>query len=153
MNRKHLIEGISIDVPLLLISKKDYQTLKRNVLFSVGKGPELIVVTNPLCKACLRNQEKIDKLKGRFKLSFVMAGFSEKEIRGAIDAVCRKKSLLNLFKPKKFFKTCDLGKLKVWTVSDIMKRYGITGTPVFIFPDRTVTVGMDEFTRKISRDR
>ena len=144
MNRKHLIEGILIEVPPLVLSSEDYQILKKNVLSSVGEGTEIIVVTNPLCKACREHRKKIKQLMKKFKVSFVMAGFNREEINAAVDAVCRKKDFSDLFDTERPLEICDSGKLKVWTVSDTLKKYGITGTPVFVFPDRKVAVGIDE---------
>ncbi len=145
MNRKHLIEGILIEIPPLVLSAEDYQILKKNILSSIGKGTEIIVVTNPLCKACREHREKIRQLTKKFKVSFVMTGFNREEINAAVDAVCRKKNFSNLFDTEKPFEICDSGKLKVWTVSDTLKKYGITGTPVFVFPDGKVAVGIDDF--------
>ncbi len=145
INRKHLIEGILIEIPPLVLSAEDYQILKKNILSSIGKGTEIIVVTNPLCKACREHREKIRQLTKKFKVSFVMTGFNREEINAAVDAVCRKKNFSNLFDTEKPFEICDSGKLKVWTVSDTLKKYGITGTPVFVFPDGKVAVGIDDF--------
>jgi thiol:disulfide interchange protein DsbC len=145
MNRKHLIEGILIEIPPLVLSSEDYQILKKNILSSVGEGTEIIVATNPLCRACREHREKIKQLTKKFKVSFVMAGFNREEINAAVDAVCRKKNFSNLFDTEKSLEICDSGKLKVWTVSDTLKKYGITGTPVFVFPDGKVAVGIDDF--------
>lgn len=145
MNRKHLIEGILIEVPPLVLSSGDYQILKKNILSSVGEGTEIIVVTNPLCRACREHRKKIKQLTKKFKVSFVMAGFNREEMNAAVDAVCRKKNFSNLFDTEKSLEICDSGKLKVWTVSDTLKKYGITGTPVFVFPNRKVAIGIEDF--------
>ncbi|TCK02525.1 thioredoxin fold domain-containing protein [Phorcysia thermohydrogeniphila] len=150
LDKKFLIEGFLTKVPPLKISEEDYLKLRKNVLFSTGKGEEIIVVTNPLCNACRQNREKLKKLVEKVKLSFVPAAFNREQEKVAVDAVCRKKDAQNFFEIQPPLLTCDRGKLKVWTVSDTLKKYGITGTPVFIFPDRSVTVGILEFSQKIS---
>ncbi|MEO2068397.1 MAG: hypothetical protein ABGX27_02680 [Desulfurobacteriaceae bacterium] len=145
LNEKYLIEGILLRVPPLVLSKKEYKILKRNVILSVGKGPEILVITNPLCKVCKKNKGKLLKLSKRFKISFVMVGFKKEEVNAAADVICTKRSINTLFKTKDNLKVCDLGKLKAWTVAEILKRYGITGAPIFVFPDRKVAVGIKDF--------
>jgi thiol:disulfide interchange protein DsbC len=145
LNEKYLIEGILIKVPPLILSESEYRVLKRNVISSIGRGPEVLVITNPLCKVCKRNKEKIFSLSKKFKLSFVMVGFKKEEVKAAASAICNKESIETIFEPKTELKVCDLGKLKVWSVSGILKKYGITGTPVFVFPDRKVAVGVKDF--------
>ncbi|WP_163327853.1 thioredoxin fold domain-containing protein [Desulfurobacterium thermolithotrophum] len=150
-DKRFLIEGILLKIPSFVLSFKDYGILKRNVLFSIGSGKEIIVLTNPLCKACQENKQKLTKLAKKFRLSFVMVGFSKKEIAAASNAVCKKKNINDLFNLEENLDVCDTGKLKVWTVSDILRRYGITGTPVFVFPDRKVAVGISDFERMLTK--
>jgi len=149
LDKKFLIEGFLVKVPPLVISKEDYLKLRKNVLFSLGKGKEIIVVTNPICDACRQNRKKLKELVEKVKLSFVPAGFDKEEEKVAVDAVCKKKDAQNFFEIQHPLLTCDRGKLRVWTVSDTLKKYGITGTPVFIFPDRSVVVGISEFFQRI----
>ncbi|RUM42675.1 MAG: hypothetical protein DSY35_04940 [Desulfurobacterium sp.] len=149
LDKKFLIEGFLTEIPPLKISKEDYLKLKKNVLFSVGKGEEIIVITNPICNACRKNRKKLKSLAEKVKLAFVPAAFDREEEKAAVDAVCRKKDAQNFFEVQNPLLTCDTGKLKVWTVSDTLKKYGITGTPVFILPDRSVVIGILELSRKV----
>ncbi len=142
---RYLIEGVLVKVPPLTLSPDEVEKLKKDVLFYVGNGKEVLVVTNPLCSVCRKNRTLLKSLSRSFRFGFVPAGFSKEEELAAIDAVCRKKSQDNFFETPAEPKLCDRGKLKVWEVSDLLKRHGITGTPVFVFPNGKVAVGIDEF--------
>ena len=147
-NGREIIEGILLKVPKVKINRKDLEILKRNVLFKTGNGKETVIVaTNPLCKACRKNLKKIKKLTDRYIIEVIPVGFTKEEEKAAIDAYCRKKNFKNFFKIPKTFSGCDKGKLKEWTVKDIMKKYGITGTPVFIFPDGSFKLGVENLTK------
>ena len=123
LDKKFLIEGFLVKVPPLVISKEDYLKLRKNVLFSLGKGKEIIVVTNPICDACRQNRKKLKELVEKVKLSFVPAGFDKEEEKVAVDAVCKKKDAQNFFEIQHPLLTCDRGKLRVWTVSGSLKKY------------------------------
>ncbi|WP_456419446.1 thioredoxin fold domain-containing protein [Thermovibrio sp.] len=144
-----VIEGILLKVPQVVIEEKDREKLIKRALFKVGKGEPLIVLTNPLCRACSENREKIEELSERFTLIFVPVGFEGEEFEAAVDAYCRKKSAEEFFKVEKPLKVCDWGKLRVWSSQDVLKKYGITATPTFILPDGRALVGIEELLRSL----
>ncbi|WP_457677988.1 hypothetical protein [Thermovibrio sp.] len=141
---KLVIEGILLKVPKVRLSKEDYERLKRRALFQVGEGEPILVITNPLCKACRKRLKKIFRLSRRFKLIFVPVGFEGEEFKAAVDAYCRKKGPENFFKEESNLKVCDYGKLKVWSSQAVLEKYGITATPVFIFKNGRAAVGVKE---------
>ena len=146
---KKLLEGVLLKVPELKVSKKDYRVLKSNVLFFAGRGKELVLVaTNPLCEACRSHRKELKKLLTKYKIGFIPVGFNRREEIAAIDAFCRRKNLRNFFNLPRKWRVCDSGKLKVWTVEDVLKKYGVTGTPVFILPDGKVRLGLEAFLRR-----
>jgi thiol:disulfide interchange protein DsbC len=149
-DKNFLIEGILVKVPSLRISKEDYEKLKKNILFSVGRGKEVIVITNPLCHTCRQHKDELKTLISRIRLSFVVAAFNREQEKAAVDAICKGKKLEDFFKIPDEFSTCDAGKLKVWTVSDTMKKYGISGTPVFILPDGRAILGLPELLKELN---
>ncbi|MEO2083294.1 MAG: thioredoxin fold domain-containing protein [Desulfurobacteriaceae bacterium] len=150
-DKRWVIEGVLLEVPEVRLKKEDYERLKRKALFSLGKGKELLVVTNPLCRACRKNKEKLKSLSGRFKLVFIPAGFEGDEFKAAVDAYCRRKKGSDFFRVPENFKLCDGGKLKVWTVNDLLKKYGITGTPVFITEEGKVLIGVESLKEWLNR--
>ncbi|RKQ63300.1 thiol:disulfide interchange protein DsbC [Thermovibrio guaymasensis] len=150
---KWIIEGILIKVPQLVMKEKDRRKLMERALFKIGKGEPLIVLTNPKCRACTENKDKIRKLARRFTLLFVPVGFEKEEFEAAVDAYCRNKNLKDFFKEERGIKVCDRGKLKVWTVQGILKKYGITATPTFILPDGRVIVGVKELMEEVKTER
>ncbi|MEO2064993.1 MAG: hypothetical protein ABGX17_00635, partial [Desulfurobacteriaceae bacterium] len=86
-------------------------------------------------------------------LLFVPVGFEEEEFEAAVDVYCRSKNLKDFFKEERGLKVCDRGKLKVWTVQGILKKYGITATPTFILPDGRVIVGVKELMEEVKTER
>jgi thiol:disulfide interchange protein DsbC len=148
-DRKWVIEGILVKVPQAKLSEEDYKKLLKKALFTVGSGKEpLIVLTNPLCKACKENRERLRELLTKFKLYFVPVGFEGKEFDSAVLAYCKKVNFKEFFKVKEPLEPgCDLGKLKVWSIADLLKKYRVTATPVFIPPSRELLVGVQELSR------
>lgn len=150
LDQSYVIEGILVKVPKIRVSERDYRRLKERALFSFGEGERpLLVLTNPLCKACLANRDRLVELSKRFKLYFIAVGFEGDEFKAAVDAYCSGKGPEEFFKPPEKFNLCDFGKLRVWSVADILKRYGITATPTFIFPDGRVAVGVEELLKEV----
>ena len=152
-DRRWVIEGILLKIPQVIIKEEDRERLIKRALFKVGRGEPLIVLTNPLCRACSENREKIGELSKRFTLIFVPVGFEGEEFEAAVDAYCRKKSPEEFFKVEKPFKVCDRGKLRVWSSQDILKKYGITATPTFILPDGRALVGIEELLRSLKGEK
>ena len=149
---RFLIEGVLLEVPSLRVSEKEFNFFKGKALFSVGRGEELIVFTNPMCKACRENRELLSKLEKRFRLYFVPLGFDGEEFKAAVASYCENAVGNEFFRLKPPFKLCSLGKLKVWSVEDKLKKLGITGTPVFITEDGKVIVGVDGLKRFLSQN-
>ncbi len=141
-NRKEIIEGVLIKVPTPKLNREELELIKDRALFSVGKGKPLIVITNPLCRVCRENREKLFKLSRKFKVYVVPVGFRGKEFLSSVDAYCRKKGPRDFFKEDKL-KVCSEGKLKVWTVSRILEEKGLTATPLFILPEGKVLLGKE----------
>ena len=140
---KKIIEGMLLNVPTPKLSERDYKIIKSNVLFYAGRGKKLLLIaTNPLCEACRAHRKEIKDFLLKYRIGFIPVGFKKEEEFAAIDAFCRRKRLKDFFNVPKRWKLCDNGKLKVWTVEDVFKKYGITGTPVFIFPDGTIKLGI-----------
>lgn len=151
-DRRFLIEGVLLEVPPLRVSKKDFDFFKGKALFSVGRGRELLVFTNPMCKACRENRELLKKLEGKFRMYFIPLGFSGEEFKAAVVSYCENATGEKFFNLNPPFKLCALGKLKVWSVEDKFKRLGITGTPVFITDEGNVIVGVDGLKRFLSHN-
>lgn len=139
-DKREIIEGILIKVPTPKLTEREIKVIKERALFSVGIGEPLIVITNPLCRVCRKNRRELFKLSRKFKVYIVPVGFSGKEFLSSVDAYCRKKGLRDFFKEDEF-KVCSEGKLKVWTVSRILKEKGLTATPLFILPKGKVLIG------------
>ncbi len=150
-SRRWVIEGILLKVPQVVVKEEDRERLRERALFEVGKGEELIVLTNPLCRACRENREKLRELSKRFRLIFVPVGFEGEEFEAAVDSYCRKKGEAEFFKVTKPFKVCDEGKLKVWSSQSILKKYGITVTPTFILPDGRALIGIEELKKELQK--
>ncbi len=143
---REVIEGILLQVPVPKVSKRDYEILKSNVLFYVGKGKKLLLIaTNPLCQACRTHRGDIKKLIEKYRVGFIPVGFDRKEELAAVDAFCRGKRGGDFFNIPENWNLCDKGKLRVWTVQDILKKYGISGTPVFILPDGSIEFNFEKF--------
>ena len=138
-----LIEGILIKVKKPKLLNNELSILNRNVVYSFGRfNNYVIVVTNPDCKACKRDKEMLKQfLKNRVSVRVVFAAFNKREFNDAVSAICNNVSFRNMFKPMKK-NICDIGKLRVWEVSDILKRHGITGTPVTIFRNGNLRLGL-----------
>jgi len=151
-DRKWVIEGILVKVPRVELSREEYERLLRRALFSIGKGEPLLVLTNPLCRACSENRDKLLELSRRFKLYFIPVGFEGEEFKAAVDAYCTGRSWENFFTVEGELKECDAGKLKVWSVADILRRHGITATPVFVLPNGLVAVGVEELLREVKTE-
>jgi len=149
-DREWIIEGILVKAATLKVSPEDAEKLRKRALFSVGSGEPIIVITNPLCKACRENRELITKLSRKYKLFFVPAGFDPKGFKASVDAYCRGKSLKDFFEIPPQWKVCDEGKLKVWTNNDILKKYSLTATPIFILPSGEIAVGIGELKAKLA---
>ena len=148
---RFLVEGTLLKVPSIRFSRKELQLLKKKALFEAGEGKEeLIVLTNPACKACLSHREELKGLEKRYKLFVVPVGFGGEEFKAAVDAYCRKKGPKNFFKPEKAFKLCNEGKLRVWSLQAFLKRKGITGTPVFVREDGTPLFGASALKELLS---
>jgi thiol:disulfide interchange protein DsbC len=150
-DRKWVIEGILVKVPQVKLSDEDYKKLLKKALFTVGSGKEpLIVLTNPLCRACKENRERLKELLTEFKLYFVPVGFEGKEFESAVTAYCKEFDFKNFFNLKEPLPTlCDWGKLRVWSVTDLLKKYGITATPAFVLPSREIVVGIEELFKSV----
>ena len=151
-DRRYLIEGILVKVPQIKLSKEDYEKLRKRALFTMGTGEPLLVLTNPLCRACTENRGKLAELSKRFKLYFIPVGFEGEEFKAAVDAYCTSKRGEEFFRVPEEFKLCDSGKLRVWSVADTLKKYGITATPAFVFPDGRVAVGVGELLKEIKTE-
>jgi len=151
-DRRYLIEGILVKVPQVKLSKEDYEKLKKRALFTMGTGEPLLVLTNPLCRACTENRERLAELSKRFKLYFIPVGFEGEEFKAAVDAYCSRRVGEEFFRAPEEFNLCDFGKLRVWSVVDTLKRYGITATPAFVFPDGRVAVGLGELLREFKTE-
>lgn len=149
---RFLIEGILLRVPQLKISKDEFEFFKSKALFSVGRGEELLVFTNPMCKACRENRELLAELEKRFKLYFIPLGFDGKEFKAAVASYCENAVGSKFFRLKPPFKLCSLGKLKVWSVEDRFRKMGITGTPVFVTSRGEVIVGVAGLKRFLSHN-
>ena len=151
-DRRFLIEGVLLKVPPLKVSKREFDFFKEKALFSVGRGRELLVFTNPMCKACRENGELLKELERKFKVYFVPLGFNREEFEAAVASYCEKAVGRKFFSLKPPFKLCSSGKLKVWSVEDKFKKMGITGTPVFITDEGNVIVGVDGLKRFLSHN-
>ena len=149
---RFIIEGVLIEVPPLKVSRKEFEFFKSKALFSVGRGRELLIFTNPMCEACRRNRGLLKELEKKFRIYFVPLGFEGEEFKAAVASYCERATGDKFFKLKPPFRLCSSGKLKVWSVSDRFRKMGVTGTPVFITEDGRVMVGIESFKRFLSQN-
>ena len=149
---RFIIEGVLLEVPPLKVSRKEFEFFRSKALFSVGRGRELLIFTNPMCEACRESGELLKELEKKFRIYFVPLGFEGKEFESAVASYCENATGERFFKLKPPFRLCSSGKLKVWSVSDRFRKMGITGTPAFITEDGRVMVGMESFKRFLSQN-
>ncbi|ADU96368.1 hypothetical protein [Thermovibrio ammonificans] len=143
-NLRFVVEGKLKPLKPLRLSERELEILRSEILFSVGKGPELLLLTNPLCSACRSHRALLDELAARFRVEFVPVGFEGREFEAAVSAYCLGLKPSQFFRFNGPFKVCNLGKLKVWSVQAVLKRHGLFGTPVAVDSAGRVYVGADE---------
>ncbi len=141
-DKKFLIEGTIINIPKVKFPKKDLTFFRKKSLFSLGKGKEIFVFTNPFCEACRKNKKLLMNLSEKYRVNVIPLGFKGDEFKAAVSSYCLDLNEEKFFKLHKL-KLCDEGKLKVWSISDKFKKIGITGTPIVVTSDGSTFIGID----------
>jgi thiol-disulfide isomerase/thioredoxin len=141
-DKKFLIEGTIINIPKVKFPKEDLSLFKRKALFSLGKGEDIFVFTNPFCKVCRKNKKLLVNLLEKYRVNVIPLGFKGDEFKAAVSSYCLDLNEKNFFSLHRI-KLCDEGKLKVWSISDKFKKIGITGTPIVVTSDGSIFIGVD----------
>ncbi len=141
---KYLIEGSLYQAKYPKLSKEEFELLKNKAIFTLGKGKEpIVVITNPLCEACRKYGRKVfSVLSEKYKIYVVSAGFNKKSEVYAIDSYCNRKEPSSFFNLPSKPLLCESGKLRVWSVKKVLERHGLYGTPIFIFENGVVKLGV-----------
>jgi thiol:disulfide interchange protein DsbC len=149
-HNRFLLEGILIPIPELKFSEEEMRRIEKLVAFSVGKSEKFIyVIADPACETCRKNSGEIKRfLDKKIEVRFLLAPITHegKGFKTAVSIICDRKGL-SAFKTGYTSKNlCDRGKLKVWSIMDILKIKGITSVPTFITPDGKVYSGANSIS-------
>ncbi|OAG27303.1 DsbC family protein [Thermodesulfatator autotrophicus] len=157
---RYLILGRIIDIPkrkditqarvtdLNRLSPEKLKELKKLVAFSVGKGPEVFLITDPDCPHCKRAEKIIFPLaeQGKLKVNVILMPLEALHPQAkakSIAIICDKKGPKALMEGYKGTQ-CEEGKKKVEDTLKTLPGLGIRGTPTYIFPDGRVHAGVLE---------
>lgn len=129
------------------MSADDMKKLDSLTAFTAGKsGKTLYYVTDPQCPYCKKGEEVLKKLIDEGKITVKFLFFPLAMHQGAdkqcVSIICDNKGLEGLEKGYKSDNQCEEGKKKVQDTIAFLKEKGITGTPVYIFPDGSYRPGM-----------
>ena len=129
------------------LSAEDMKKLDSLTAFSAGKsGKTLYYVTDPQCPYCKKGEETLKKLVEAGKITVKFLLFPLPMHKGAeqecVSIICDNKGLEGLEKNYKSDNQCPEGVKKVKDSIEFLKEKGISGTPVYIFPDGSYHPGL-----------
>ncbi len=142
--RKDLTRERVIELNRLPAAK--IKELENLVAFSVGKGPEIFLVTDPDCPHCKRAEKILLPLvkEGKIRVKvilFPLEALHPKAKEKAVAIICDGKGLEALIEGYQG-KQCQKGKEKVEKTLATLPKLGIRATPTYIFPDGKVISGV-----------
>jgi len=151
--KRYLIEGVVTEIPQLSFSEEEVKRFKNLTAFRVGNsGRTVYIIADPSCSVCREKAERVKELlRYGFSASFVLAPITHegKGFKSAVSIICDRKGLSAFSSGYVSHNICDAGKLKTWSVTDMLKRKGITSVPLFITEDGRVYRRMDDLIRAV----
>ncbi len=128
------------------LSPAKLKELENLVAFSVGKGPEIFLITDPDCPHCKRAERILLPLaqEGKIKVKvilFPLEALHPKAKEKAVAIICDGKGLSALIEGYQG-KQCQKGLEKVEKAIATLPKLGIRATPTYIFPDGRMISGV-----------
>jgi thiol:disulfide interchange protein DsbC len=122
------------------LTKEDIQKLDSLTAFTEGKsGKTFYYVTDPQCPYCKKGEEVLKKLIDEGKITVKFLFFPLPMHQGAeqqcVSIICDNKGIKGLEEGYKSENQCPEGVKKVQDTVALLKEKGMSGTPVYIFPD------------------
>ncbi len=129
------------------LSAEEMTKLESLTAFSIGTSDKtLYYVTDPQCPYCKKGEETLKKLAEAGKVTVNFLFFPLPMHEGAeqecVSIICDNKGLEGLESNYKSDNQCPEGVKKVKDTVEFLKAKGVSGTPVYIFPDGTYHPGL-----------
>lgn len=131
-----------------VLEKEALAELEKVVAFTWGdKGPAFYFITDPDCPFCKEAESILEELVKAGKVTVKVILFPLEVIHPeakakAISIICDQKGYEGLKTGYKSKNQCSVGKQKIEKTVFLMKKFGIKGTPTYIFPDGEVKSGV-----------
>lgn len=128
------------------LTQEEMKKLDSLVAFTEGKsGKTMYYVTDPQCPYCKKGEEVLKKLIDEGKITVKFLFYPLPMHQGAeqqcVSIICDNKGIKGLEEGYKSENQCPEGVKKVQDTMAFLKEKGISGTPVYIFPDGSYRPG------------
>ena len=142
---KNLTQEVMMNLNRL--KPEEMKELEKLTAFTYGTaGPTIYFASDPQCGYCKRALKVIKKLVAERKLTvkFLLYPLSihKDAAKECVSILCDQKGLKGLEEGYQSDNQCAEGKQKVAATEAFLKARGITGTPVYIFPDGFYHMGL-----------